>query len=330
MSFQLNVAVRAKSKLRVGLFGPSGSGKTMSALRLAKGITGDWSKIALVDTERGSGALYANSTHKDPFTKQEFEVGKYLHGRVDAPFTPEKYIEAIRFCESAGAEVIIIDSISHEWDGRGGILDIHAALPGNSFANWAKVTPRHNAFIDSILESNAHVICCGRSKQEYVLSEQSRNGKNVQVPEKVGMKAITRDGFDYELTLAFDLDIRHNALSSKDRTSLFADKPEFVINDETGKQLIAWMDTGVDEVDRRELIVQRNALIKTMGKIATDYNLDPDQLREITGIETLKDPSLTVPDLESASQKLMEYCMDRDVSNAVGEPEPAGLTKTEE
>ena len=87
-------------------------------------------------------------------------------------------------------EVIIIDSISHEWEGSGGILDIHAGMAGNSFTNWGKLTPRHNAFIQTILQTNKHIIGTIRSKQDYVLNE--KNGK--QVPEKVGLKGELAGG----------------------------------------------------------------------------------------------------------------------------------------
>ena len=130
-------------------------------------------------------------------------------------------------------EVIIIDSISHCWDY---LLDFHANLQGNSFANWAKVTPRQNAFIQRILNSSCHVICTMRSKQEYVLNE--RNGK--MIPEKVGLKAVQRDNVDYEFTIVFDVNMKHYALASKDRTELFAGKPEFPLTEQVGMQILGW------------------------------------------------------------------------------------------
>ena len=152
---------------------------------------------------------------------------------LSEPYNPEKYIDAIGICESAGMEVIIIDSISHCWDY---LLDFHANLQGNSFANWAKVTPRQNAFIQRILNSSCHVICTMRSKQEYVLNE--RNGK--MIPEKVGLKAVQRDNVDYEFTIVFDVNMKHYALASKDRTELFAGKAEFPLTEQVGMQILDW------------------------------------------------------------------------------------------
>ena len=230
---ELRKAERKQAKIKMGLQGPSGSGKTMSALLIAFGMTGDWSKIVVIDTENHSADLYAH-------------LGDFQVLPISQPFEPEKYTEAIGICENAGMEVIIIDSISHEWEGKGGILDIHGAMMGNSFTNWAKVTPRHNNFVQKILQSPCHVIATIRSKQDYVLSE--KNGK--MVPEKVGLKGVTREGLDYEFTLVFDLDIKHQAAASKDRTGMFMDKPSFMISDKTGERINRWCLSGksVDSV----------------------------------------------------------------------------------
>ncbi|MEJ7820934.1 MAG: AAA family ATPase [Chitinophagaceae bacterium] len=223
---ELRKASRQRARIKMALQGPSGSGKTFSALYLAFGLCGDWTKIAVVDTENHSAELYSH-------------LGTFNTISISAPFTPEKYIEAIGICEKSGMEVIIIDSCSHEWEG---ILDIHSNMAGNSFTNWSKITPRHNAFIQAILQSSCHIIGTIRTKQDYVLTE--KNGK--MVPEKVGLKGITRDGMDFELTLVFDVDIKHNAIVSKDRTGLFEGKPESRISIETGKQILEWCNIGSD------------------------------------------------------------------------------------
>lgn len=226
---ELQKASRSKVKIKLALQGPSGSGKTMSALLLAFGLCHDWNKIAVVDTENRSASLYSS-------------LGDFRTIHFPPPFTPERYILAIRLCEDQGIEVIILDSISHEWDGPGGILDIHSGMIGNSFTNWSKVTPRHNDFVQALLQSPCHIIGTIRSKQDYVLSE--KNGK--MVPEKVGLKGVQRDGLDYEFTIVFDLDIKHNATAAKDRTRLFADKPSIIISTETGERILAWCEEGND------------------------------------------------------------------------------------
>lgn len=149
---QLESATRKKAKIKRAIQDPSGSGKTMSALLTAHGLCKYWSKITVIDSENYSASLY---TH----------LGRFSVLNIGAPFTPEKYIEAIRVCEKTGMEIIIIDSISHEWDGLGGILDIHGNMPVNSFTNWSKVTPRHNAFVQAILQ--------------HISSEQSEANRNI-------------------------------------------------------------------------------------------------------------------------------------------------------
>lgn len=225
---QLRKATRKQVKLKIGLQGPSGSGKTYSALLVAFGMTGDWSKIAVIDAENDSASLYSH-------------LGDFNVLSLEPPFSPERYIEAIRACNIPEIEVIIIDSMSHEWDGKGGVLEIIDSMTGNSFTNWGKVTPRHNRFIDAILHTKKHFICTIRSKQDYVLSQ---NSKGKQVPEKVGLKAITREGVDYEFTLVFDVDIKHNAVASKDRTMLFMDQPQAVLSADHGKKLMEWAESG--------------------------------------------------------------------------------------
>lgn len=227
---QLQKASRKKAKIKLGLSAVSGGGKTYSALLIAYGLCGDWSKIAVIDTEHMSAELYS-------------DLGEYNTIPLEAPFSPERYIEALNVCFKAGMEVIIIDSITHEWDGKGGILNIADGMTGNSFTNWAKLTPRHQAFIDAILESPCHILTTVRRKQDYEMSKDS-NGK-VTVT-KLGLKEITREGFEYELTVNLELDQKHNATATKDRTGLFAGKPHFTPTIETGKLIKSWCESGAE------------------------------------------------------------------------------------
>jgi hypothetical protein len=230
---QLQKATRKKVKLRLGLSAVSGGGKTYSAILLAKGIVdGDLSKVAVIDTENNSASLYSH-------------LGEYNTIELTAPYTPERYVQAIKVCEDAGMEVIIIDSITHEWDGKGGILEIHSQMTGNSFTNWSSLTPRHQKFIDAILQSKCHVITTVRRKTEYDMQKDSSGRTKV---EKAGLKEVTREGFEYELTINFNLDEKHNCTASKDRTGLFMDKPFFTITEETGAMIKQWCESGVDYV----------------------------------------------------------------------------------
>jgi hypothetical protein len=233
MTLQLKKAERKKAKIRLGLSGASGFGKTYSALLIAKGLVGDWDKIALIDTEHGSGELYS-------------DLGDYNVVSLEAPFSPERYIEAIKACEAGGMECIIIDSITHEWDGEGGCLDIadkvtQASTSKNSYTAWAKVTPRHQKFLNTILQSKCHVITTVRRKQDY---DMVKNGNKTEVV-KVGMKEVTREGYEYELTINLELlTDTHYVKASKDRTGLFMGKPEFIPTEETGVMIRKWCESG--------------------------------------------------------------------------------------
>jgi hypothetical protein len=266
----LQTAERKRVKIKMGLQGSSGSGKSYSALLVAFGLCGDWTKVAVIDTENHSSEVYAH-------------FGRYRVIHMDPPFSPERYIEAIGMCEQNGTEVIIIDSASHEWEF---LLDYHAALPGNSFTAWSKVTPRHNQFIQAFLQSSCHIICTIRSKQDYVLVE--KNGKSV--PEKVGLKGVQRDGLEYDFTLLFELDIKNNAVASKDRTGLFFGRPEEKLTIRTGEMILEWCNRGtevsVDDVSKRigecrslnELLLLYKQFPEFKGALQSEYEQRKRQL----------------------------------------------------
>ncbi len=263
----LRKATRQQTKIRLGLSAVSGAGKTYSSLFIGKGLAnGDFKKVAIIDSENGSADLYAH-------------LGEYNVYPIAAPFTPESYIAAIKDCENEGMEVIIIDSISHEWDGPGGILDIHSDMTGNSFTNWKFVTPRHQAFITAILQSKCHTITTVRRKQEYEIGT-NQNGKIT--PTKVGLKEVTREGFEYELTVNLELDTSHNATAAKDRTSLFENKPPFVPTEETGAMILEWCKTGIDvkqviqeAIDRLSTCQSRQELLEIKSTLPNYITTDP-------------------------------------------------------
>lgn len=236
-------ATRKQAKLRLALSGPSGSGKTTGALMIAKGIGG---KIAVLDTERGSASLYADIV--------DFDVVE-----LAPPYTPERYIEIIHAAEQAGYTTLILDSITHEWNGQGGILEIvdnyaKAKLRGNTYMAWGEGTPRHQRFIEAMLNSSCHIIATMRSKTVY---ETTQNEKGKLTPQKIGTAPQQRDGMDYEFTAVLDIDQgTHLALASKDRTRLFADPQR--LTEDTGKQLLTWLNSG-----------------KSVTEVAKEHNPDP-------------------------------------------------------
>lgn len=261
---QLQQTNRHNVKLRLGISGASGFGKTYSALKLAFGITQDWSKIAVIDTENSSASLYS-------------DLGNFNVLNLFSPYSPERYINAIDICEKSNIEVIIIDSITHEWQGEGGCLQIHEQL-GGRFQDWARVKPRHQKFIDKILQSQSHIITTTRRKTDYSL-DISSNGKSKVV--KHGTKEITSEGFEYELSVNFEL-INENHLCkvSKDRTNLFSGKPEFVINSDTGKKLKAWCNQGVS-LDNVMEEIKRTTTLEGLRHLYQKYDSLKKQIKPL-------------------------------------------------
>lgn len=292
-------AERKKAKLRLGLVGPAGSGKTYSALLVAKGLGG---KVAVVDTENGSADLYAHLLDYDVMT-------------LKPPYDVLDYISAIEAAEKEGYNVIILDSISHAWAGEGGLLDQQGKIAdsgkGNSYTAWRTVTPKHNKFIEKMLGCNLHLIATMRAKTEYVLE---KNDKGRDVPRKVGMAPIQREGMDYEFTTVFDIDLNHNAACSKDRTSMF-DGKIFPLNEKTGEQLLKWLDQGTEAIpeekkteppktnDEKKSDEKKPEFIspgmkKAIEAIIGHHNLDRNMVKEyflvhkVIGLNDEGDPTL--------------------------------------
>lgn len=251
MVLSLNKARRAKAFLKLGISAPSGGGKTLGALLIGYGLMKEkhpkesdafrWGKIAIIDTENGSGELYVGSEVAG------IRIGEYNAITLEAPFLAEKYTQAIELCEQAGMEVCIIDSSSHLWSGAGGLLEqqqIKAKQSGNSYTAWRDITPQHNEFVEKMLQTPLHVIATMRAKQEYV---QEKNDKGKTTVRKLGLEPEQRKGLEYEFTTFFEIDSDHMAFGAKDRTSLF-DGKQFKINPKVGETLMKWLDGGVDTV----------------------------------------------------------------------------------
>lgn len=234
-------ATKKKIALKIALTGSSGAGKTYSALRLATGIGG---RIAFLDTENRSSELYSD--------KFNFDIAL-----LEPPYNPERFIEVIHEAENQGYETLIIDSLSSEWAGTGGILELvdksaKASKSGNSYYAWKEITPRHQKLIDTILQSRINIIACMRSKQSYITQE--RNGK--QVPVKVGLAPIQRENVEFEFTIIFDISVDgHIATASKDRTAMF-DNWADVITEEIGEKLIQWRDNGKDFYSDKYVVIE--------------------------------------------------------------------------
>jgi hypothetical protein len=228
-------ATRKQSKLRLCLTGPSGAGKSFSALQIARGLSPK-GKIAMLDSENGSGELYSNITN--------FDIAQ-----ITPPYHPQKYIDMINAAAKANYDVLIIDSLSHCYNGVGGLLDLHqqatkSRRDRNSFAAWGDITPIQNRLIDTILSAPLHIIATLRTKTAWEVVENERGKK---APVKVGLSPIQKEGVDYEFSVVLDLSSDgHVATASKDRTGLF-DGEQFTPSIETGKKLHKWLNIGIDQ-----------------------------------------------------------------------------------
>lgn len=258
-------AKKEKIYLKVLLAGASGSGKSYSALKLATGIANKMGgRIAAIDTEAGRIRYYANEFDFDDLQLSE-------------PYTPEKYIEAITQAVDGGYSVLIIDSITHEWNY---ILDQVDKIPGtNSYTKWGKLTPRHNKFTEKMIQSPINIIATVRGKDAYVL-EQDKNGK--QVPKKVGLGYTQRDGLEYEYTVTFNIDqTNHVATAQKDNTHLFENKYE-MLTEKDGEALYEWANSGEERVPTLE------EKLKPLQKQVTDVAVKKGGSKNPSVVEVLK------------------------------------------
>ncbi len=237
----LEKVTRKKAKLRLALTGVSGAGKTLSALYIAYGMTGDWDKIVLIDTEHERARFYAD--------REDLGTGSFYYAPFSPPYSPERYKQLVyEAAETVGTDgVVIIDSLSHAWNNEGGVLDIKdkiAERPGkNSYTAWNEAGRFQNDLINTILAVDCHTIVTMRSKMDYVMQQNDR-GK--MEPVKIGLAPIQRDDTEYEFDIVLDIARNHIATASKDTT--FLDRFGQIITPELGQQLKNWLENGAEPV----------------------------------------------------------------------------------
>lgn len=234
-TFQAKKAKRETIYSKIAIIAPSGGGKTYGGLRLATGMaeeiereTGKKAKILMGNTESKRGLYYAN----------EFD---YDIVDLDPPYNPEKFVELIEFAIEEGYDILIIDSSSHEWEGKGGCLELQQQA-GGTYQSWAKVTPRHQKFINAIADSPIHIIATMRGKDQYEMSKDERGRASVQ---KLGVGAKQREGFEYEFTCTFLIDQKTNTAEvQKDNTHIFDSEGPTILTEAHGAKIIKWANSG--------------------------------------------------------------------------------------
>lgn len=264
MTFQVEVAQREKLKASLLLTGASGAGKTTGALLIAYGLMQAeypeleeaevWKKIAVIDTEHERSKLHVGITYDD------VTIGNFLFINFLPPYSPDRFVEAIDVAKKAGAEVIIIDSLSHSWAKKGGLLDIHNDM-GGRYQDWAKVNKEEEKLHRALFENNVHIIATARAKQEYAIEKNEIEKLEIK---KMGTKPILRDEMEYEFTTALMIHHNHSVMVLKAAQGLFNRGDSFTIDSETGRDLHRWLDAGVDI--RQELISEIEAAKKEYGE----------------------------------------------------------------
>lgn len=288
-------ATKKQSRLRLALIGPSGSGKTYSALSIAQGLG---EKIAVIDTERGSASKYSDTFQFDVLEPETF--------------APDVYVSAIQAADAEGYDVLIIDSLSHAWCGKGGALEMvddaaRRSKSGNTFAAWRDVTPQHNRLVDAILQSSCHIIVTMRSKTEYIMED---NGKGKMTPKKVGLQPIQRDGLEYEFDVVCDVDLDHYLTVSKTRCAhldrAVIDRPGAAL----GQTLKAWLTDGAPMPEPKAQPMSsdaRLALYRRIGAAAAMLGYTKEQTAAACYENCMKDSATALTDDELVSfVELME------------------------
>lgn len=228
MSFEVRKAQRQGARLLIQLSGVSGSGKTYTALQLAYGLAGnDASKVVLICTENRRGSLYANALPQ-PFNIIDFY----------APFSPDRYIEAIEAACNAGAEVIIIDSVTHEWESEGGCEWI---ANQSRFPDWKTAKRLHKRFMTYMLQCPAHIIACTRAREKVDFS-------NPKDPIKLGIQPVQEKNFSYEATVSLmmqDQGKRQDVLKCPAELQKIMGRGQGYVTIEDGLALRHWVDGAV-------------------------------------------------------------------------------------
>ncbi len=251
-------ATRTQLRARVALDGPSGAGKTWTALEWAT-VLAAGGTVAVIDTERGSAALYSD--------RFDFDVVA-----MEPPYEPARLVELLKTAQAHGYAAVVVDSLSHFWEGEGGTLDMvdaaSAKAKGNTFAGWKAGTPALRHLIDTMLGLDAHLVATMRSKTEWVL-ETDQRGK--QVPRRVGMAPVMRAGVEYEFTLVGDMDHDHQILVTKSRcSSLDGELVAAGRAGEAAERFRSWLDDGEAQADPAAV----SGLVERMNGLPADVRGD--------------------------------------------------------
>lgn len=238
---KIRKAERAGARLVIGFSGISGSGKTRTAIEFAYGLANyDASKIGFIDTENRRGSLYADVLKKHPTHPTDVP---FWIGDLEPPFTPERYSEAILEFQKHGVEVLVIDSVTHEYEGTGGILEIREPLPGQRGKRDNVAKERHKKFMNVLLQSNMHIVPCIRAREKVII--EKKNGETVYIPQ--GIQPVQEKNFMFEMTaslLMFDAGRTQELIKMPDELAAMLGRGDGYITSADGKAVRDWVDGG--------------------------------------------------------------------------------------
>jgi hypothetical protein len=273
-------AKRDGARVVIGLAGVSGSGKTYSALQLAYGLAGyDAKKVGLLDTENKRGSLYSDILEKAaPRPTQE----RFMIGNLVGPFSPARYKEALLEFQATGVDVLVIDSVSHEWEGVGGCDEI--ANDGDpKVPRWNKAKREHRGFMNALLQCDMHIIACLRAREKVKM--ESRGGKVEVVP--IGIQPVCEKNFLFELTASI---LMHDEGKRYDRIKVPAQLHDCLpgdgyITSVTGARIREWVHGGGQTDPRAEKWRNRLLTVAEEGMRAIEAAWDkvPDEIRTALG-----------------------------------------------
>lgn len=331
--------VRGGSKVILDICGTSGSGKTYTALLIARGMVSKPSEIGFLDTENKRGSLYADILD-----------GQFMIGDLIAPFSPKRYIEAVKEFQDVGVKVLVIDSVSHEFEGDGGCEDIanQALLNGRKLADWNKAKYEHKKFMNALLQCNMHLIICVRARQKM-------DFKNPSAPVDLGIQPICEKNFMFEATasiMMYDEGKRQEFIKVPSFLKpIFGDGKSY-IGLEQGKKILEWVDKG--EKESTELskfksemqMITENGLeaLKDAWKVSAEKLSKEDRAKANSnwktfegaaiGYDEVKKLNEPIPDLfdnvvalYNAKKLLLNETQKTDINRIIDENETASFQK---
>lgn len=243
MILNIRSAIREGAKVVIGVCGRSGSGKTLTALKIARGMVSHAGEIGFLDTENKRGSLYAHELD-----------APFLIGDLYPPFSPQRYSEAIKEFQASGVKVLVVDSISHEWEGEGGCIDI-AENTNSKIANWKKAKAEHKKFMNTLLQADMHIICCVRARDQVDFS-------NPSAPKSLGVQPISEKNFMFEMTASVMMENEGRQVAHikvpKDLKPVFVAAQDGYMGFDVGQGVANWIGTGVQASP--ELISWQNRL----------------------------------------------------------------------